>query len=81
MLDKQFNEILHGYLPFLGTDEELCPDTNLRDLGLDSLATVELMASLEAAYDGRFIEDDLNLETFTSPGVLWAAVERMRTLA
>lgn len=77
MWDEQFEEILRPYLPFLPADEELSGETNLRDLGLDSLGTVELLASLENAYDVRFVDDALSMETFASPGVLWGTLSKM----
>ncbi|AUY50397.1 MULTISPECIES: phosphopantetheine-binding protein [Streptomycetaceae] len=77
MWDETFEEILLTYLPFLDEDEKLEADTPLRDLGLDSLGTVELLASLENAYDVRFQDDALSLETFRSPGVLWAALSSL----
>ena len=72
MWDKQFEEILREYLPFLGGTEPLAGDAELRDLGLDSIATVELLARLEAAYDVRFLDESLSKETFATPSVLWA---------
>jgi len=77
MWDQQFEELLRSYLPFLAADETLDDDTNLRDLGLDSLGTVELLAALEARYDVRFMDEALSLETFATPGVLWAAMASM----
>jgi acyl carrier protein len=71
MWDQQFEEVLRRHLPFLPADEALTGDARLRDLGLDSLGTVELLAELEAAYDLRFTDDALSLETFETAGVLW----------
>ncbi|MCX4723206.1 phosphopantetheine-binding protein [Streptomyces sp. NPDC090052] len=76
MWDEQFEELLRKYLPFLGPHETLTADSGLRDLGLDSLGTVEMLASLETMYDVRFVDDMLTTETFATPGVLWAAVSR-----
>ncbi|MFP3992321.1 acyl carrier protein [Streptomyces sp. E11-3] len=75
--DQQFEETLREYLPFLAADEQLSPDTNMRDMGLDSLGTVELMGSLENTYDVRFVDDALNLDTFATPAVLWEALSKM----
>lgn len=49
-------------------------DAPLRDLGLDSLGTVELLGTLENAYDIRFLDDALTRETFETPAVLWKTV-------
>lgn len=74
MWDKQFEELLRTFLPFLGADEPLDADGRLRDLGLDSLGTVELLAALEARYGVRFLDDSLSMETFATPAVLWSAL-------
>ena len=74
MWDQRFEELLRRFLPFLPADEALTGDAGLRDLGLDSLGTVELLADLENAYDVRFVDDTLSLETFATAGVLWATL-------
>ncbi|WP_141576724.1 phosphopantetheine-binding protein [Actinomadura sp. WMMA1423] len=71
MWDNRFEELLRRQLPFLAPEESLAPDAALGDLGLDSLGTVELLASLESAYGVRFVDDSLRPETFASAGVLW----------
>ncbi|GHB78515.1 hypothetical protein GCM10010377_80800 [Streptomyces viridiviolaceus] len=71
MWDDNFEELLRRHLPFLGPDEALGADAQLKDLGLDSLGTVELLAALESAYDVRFVDDALSVETFATPGTLW----------
>ncbi|MFH8477138.1 phosphopantetheine-binding protein [Streptomyces sp. NPDC018000] len=71
MWDKKFEDLLRSFLPFLGADEPLAEDATLRDLGLDSLGIVELLAALENVYDVRFQDDALGKETFQTPAVLW----------
>jgi len=71
MWDKTFENLLRGFLPFLGADESLDGDATLPDLGLDSLGIVELLAALENEYDVRFQDDALGKETFQTPAVLW----------
>ncbi|WP_395575247.1 phosphopantetheine-binding protein [Streptomyces sp. BK79] len=71
MWDEKFEAIVRRHLPFLGHDEELTASTALRDLGLDSLATVELLSDLEHAYDLRFVDEALTLSTFATPERLW----------
>ncbi|MFC4535731.1 phosphopantetheine-binding protein [Sphaerisporangium dianthi] len=71
MWDQQFDHLLRRHLPFLDPQEELNADSSLRDLGLDSMGTVELLASLENLYDVRFVDDMLNMESFATPAVLW----------
>ncbi|MEV3874967.1 phosphopantetheine-binding protein [Streptomyces sp. NPDC049906] len=71
MWDDKFELLLRGFLPFIGADEPLAEDATLRDLGLDSLGTVELLAALETEYEVRFYDDALGKETFQTPSLLW----------
>lgn len=77
MLQEKFEEILRGQLPFLEPGEELTADIPLRDLGLDSLAMVDLLAALESSYGVRFRDSALTMETFRTPGTLWEALSGM----
>ena len=78
MWDERFEESVRRYLPYLPADEELAADTPLRDFGLDSLATVELLSALEASYEVRFQDEALSLATFETPEVLWKTLSRIR---
>ncbi|KOV67492.1 phosphopantetheine-binding protein [Streptomyces sp. MMG1121] len=77
MWDDQFDQILRPFLPFLAPQEELTPDAELKDLGLDSLATVQLLGTLEDAYQVRFRDSALTMDTFRTAGVLWDTVQSM----
>ncbi|KPI28840.1 phosphopantetheine-binding protein [Streptomyces sp. NPDC086989] len=79
--DKNFEELLREYLPFLSAEEPLEADTDLRAVGLDSLGVVELLGSLEGAYDVRFTDEALSLETFATPAVLWEQIGALREAA
>ncbi|MFI6644817.1 phosphopantetheine-binding protein [Streptomyces sp. NPDC050504] len=79
MWDQNFEDLLRGFLPFIGADEPLTEDAPLRDLGLDSLGIVELLAALEGGYDVRFQDDALGRETFETPGVLWKVLSGLLT--
>ncbi|WP_329572834.1 phosphopantetheine-binding protein [Kitasatospora sp. NBC_01266] len=78
--DQKFEELLREYLPFLDGEEPLEADTDLRDSGLDSLGAVELLGSLEGAFDVRFVDEALSLETFATPAVLWQTIERLQAV-
>ncbi|MBT2546209.1 acyl carrier protein [Streptomyces sp. ISL-44] len=69
--DGAFEAVVRPFLPYLSPDAKLTGDAELRDLGLDSMGTVELLAALEGAYDVRFLDDALKLENFASPDILW----------
>lgn len=77
MLEKKFEAIVRRYLPLMASDEALGRETPLRDYGLDSMATVELIAELETAYGIRFVDDLLSLEAFATPGAIWANVSQL----
>ncbi|MFB7652470.1 MULTISPECIES: phosphopantetheine-binding protein [unclassified Streptomyces] len=77
MWDDQFEEILRTFLPFLPPQEPLPADEELKDLGLDSLGTVQLLGGLEETYQIRFRDSALTMETFRTAGVLWKTVESM----
>ncbi|MCM2579591.1 acyl carrier protein [Streptomyces meridianus] len=78
--DSGFESLLRPFLPFLSPGAPLTPDADLRDLGLDSMGTVELLATLETTYELRFRDDALQMENFASPAVLWQTLTRaMRT--
>ncbi|MDT0574244.1 phosphopantetheine-binding protein [Streptomyces sp. DSM 3412] len=77
MWDDRFENLLRRYLPFLSADQPLERDVSLRDVGLDSLGTVELLAELENTYDVRFQDEALTKETFETPGVLWKTLSAL----
>jgi acyl carrier protein len=76
--DTKFEDLLRQFLPFLSVDESLAEDMNLRDLGLDSMGTVELLAALENDYSVRFRDETLTMATFATPGVLWKTLSSLK---
>jgi acyl carrier protein len=78
MWDEQFEVLLRKHLFFLGADEELLADLDLREFGLDSLGVVDLLVSLELAYGIHLTDDLLVMETFTTPATLWGALSRIQ---
>lgn len=74
MWDERFEGLLRRYLPYLAPDEALEPDLPLRDHGLDSLASVELLSVLEKAYGTRLADEELSLRSFATPQVLWSTL-------
>ncbi|MFF4345213.1 phosphopantetheine-binding protein [Kitasatospora sp. NPDC001540] len=81
MWDERFEESVRRFLPYLPADEELVADAPLRDFGLDSLATVDLLSVLEDAYEVRFQDEALSLATFETPETLWKTLSRIRAAA
>lgn len=60
MLGKIVNEIKK--LVNNGTDANITEETNLVELGIDSLMTVELVLGLEDAFNIQFNDSDLEME-------------------
>jgi len=81
MWNEQFEDILRTYLPFLPPDEALTESSSLRDFGLDSIGTIDLLSTLEKTYQVRFVDDLLSMETFATPGVLWTSLATLRESA
>jgi acyl carrier protein len=79
MWDDAFEAMLRQRLPFLPADEPLTEDSDLRENGLDSLAIVDLLVTVEGHYDVRFGEEALTVETFATPGRLWQAITAIST--
>ncbi len=79
MWDTQFEELLRSFLPYLSESEPLTENTPLRDLGLDSMAAVELLSAVEGLYGSRLDDEALTLATFETPGALWTALAAIRT--
>ncbi|KWV29688.1 MULTISPECIES: phosphopantetheine-binding protein [Micromonospora] len=77
MWDQRFEAILRQHLPFLDAEEPLLGDTSLRDSGLDSLAMVELLATLESEYNVRFVDEAMSMETFATPQTLWGVMTEL----
>lgn len=72
--DSTFEEVLRSVLRDLPADAPLRPDDDLRALGLDSQALVEVLVRLETAYEALLPDDALDFEAFATPGGLWATV-------
>ncbi|MFJ6610143.1 phosphopantetheine-binding protein [Streptomyces sp. NPDC091289] len=70
-----FENALRQSLPLLEPSEALLPDTRLAELGLDSMATVQLLVVLEEVF-ARMLPDELiTHDTFATPADVWAFVE------
>ncbi|MFC8426342.1 phosphopantetheine-binding protein [Streptomyces sp. NPDC057236] len=76
--DSRFEKVLRAHLPLLGADRALAPDAALSGLGLDSLASVQLLVSLEETFEVAIPDEMLTPENFATPGSLWTAVDSLR---
>ncbi|MFD4241801.1 acyl carrier protein [Streptomyces sp. NPDC058525] len=72
-MDPRFIEILRPSVDgSAGVD--ITSDTDLRALGIDSMAAIELLFTLEDTFGISLPDTDLNDETFATAGSLWQAV-------
>ncbi len=78
MWDEQFEVLLRQHLFFLPAEQELVPELDLREFGLDSLGVVDLLVALESAYDFRLTDDYMSMDTFATPGTLWDTISSVR---
>ncbi|MEU6426894.1 acyl carrier protein [Microbispora sp. NPDC046973] len=76
--DETFESVLRPYLPTLPEGAPLAPDLVTAAFGLNSVATVGLIAALEDAYGVTFPDEDLVPANFRTPGSVWALLTRLR---
>jgi acyl carrier protein len=76
-VDAQFVTLLRPFLKYAG-DQEITPDSRLRDLGLDSMRAIELLFALEDAYDVVVPDEKLVEDTFETCDSLWTMIEELR---
>ncbi|MFH8409691.1 phosphopantetheine-binding protein [Streptomyces sp. NPDC018019] len=79
--DAGFEELLSSVLPRRDRTGPLTADLDLKKAGLDSMATIELLVRLEAAYRVEFPEDALTAATFATPAALWTVLSAQRATA
>jgi acyl carrier protein len=75
-MNGRFIEVLSGFLPLLGPGD-LGDDTGLREMGLNSMRSVDLLFALEDAFGVVLPDEMLNEATFRTAGSLWCAVAAM----
>jgi acyl carrier protein len=63
-ISRKLEAVLRPHLRFLEGNAPLTPDQPLGDLGLDSMAAVNLLLDLEQAFDVQIPDDLLSAETF-----------------
>ena len=69
-----FLGVLRNYLRQVGDGDALTMESNLYDLGLDSMAAVNLLLELEETYQVIFPDALLTESTFETPLALKSAI-------
>ncbi|WP_433892862.1 acyl carrier protein [Streptomyces sp. CA-111067] len=75
--EEPFEQLLHEAVPGLPAGP-VDPAADLNKAGLDSLASVQLLLELEAAFGLSVPDDDLDWRMFDTPLSLWRVVEASR---
>jgi len=76
--DEEFERIVRRHLRLMPTSGALDPDADLRDLGLDSLTSVQLLVMLEDAYQLSVPDELLTNDMFATAKSLWTAIDALR---
>jgi acyl carrier protein len=75
---QKLHDILRSYLPDVG-DGPIPADRSLAELGLSSLASVNLVLDVEDTFDIEFPDAMLSEATFHSAGALESVLRRIVT--
>lgn len=76
--DDPFERLLRDALPLLPADAAIRADTCLKDHGMDSMASIDLLLKLEGHYEVAFPDETLTSATFGTPGALWSVLTVLR---
>src|SRR5882724_9424939 len=72
--EQTFTQLLRPHLKYLAAGADLDPNSLLRDHGLDSAASIDLLLAIEDAYSITMPDRYLTEETFATAHSLWVAV-------
>jgi acyl carrier protein len=78
-MDEAFERTLRTYARYLTQDDPIDTNASLMDIGVDSLAMIQLLVDIEETFDVAFPDDMLTPEVFATPATLWQAVVTIRT--
>jgi acyl carrier protein len=77
MDDAKFMSLLRKHLKYLRQDQVLQAEDDLKLLGLDSLAAIDLLLDVEDQYGVTLPDKYLTDNTFSSAGALHSVVQRL----
>ncbi|MFD2467925.1 phosphopantetheine-binding protein [Amycolatopsis silviterrae] len=72
-MDPRFTELLAPFLRFRG-DRVLERASVLRELGLNSMQSIELLFAIEDEFGVTLPDEQMNEKTFATAGSLWDVV-------
>jgi acyl carrier protein len=76
-METKFKSLIQKYM--FDKNAELQGDEKLKDLGLDSMTSIDLLLELETVYDISIPMENLNEHTFATPANLWHVVQEIKT--
>ena len=76
--ERTFTQLVRRRLKYAPTNGDLAADIALKDYGLDSAVTIDLLLDLEDTYGITMPDEYLSEETFATLSSLWQAVSRLR---
>lgn len=78
-MDEAFVNLLRPFLSFAG-DQEVVEESRLRDLGLDSMQSIQVLFAIEDEYGVSLPDELLTDATFETAGSLWHAIAAQQEL-
>lgn len=79
-MDETFVNLLRPFLSF-ADGQEVVEESRLRDLGLDSMQSIQVLFAIEDEYGVSLPDELLTDATFETAGSLWRAVAAQQELA
>ncbi|MDT0263453.1 acyl carrier protein [Jatrophihabitans lederbergiae] len=76
-MEPAFVELLRSHLKYAG-DQPISHTSRLRDMGLDSMRSIELLFDVEDSYRITISDERLSGPTFETAGALWEVVAELR---
>jgi acyl carrier protein len=73
--ETAFLEVVRRYLRFLPADQPLDWDRPLRELGLNSMSSINLLLDVEVELGVTFTPELLSPESFSTARALWSATQ------
>jgi len=77
--EQQFMNIVQSHLKYLKAGEQLQAQQQLKALGLDSMAAIDLLLDIEDTYNVVLPDTYLTEEHFSTAQALWAVITDLRS--
>lgn len=77
--DQQFMTLIQSRLKYIQAGATLQMEQELKPLGLDSMAAVDLLLDLEDTYNVALSDKYLTNETFATAQSLWLVINQLQS--